>query len=332
VTAFVVAALAAATATVLPTPAAPAFAATSRVVAATAGRMGHRWPRGLLGPGGVAVEGRGRCRGGQRHLLEKQIVSCLEEGAKRPVTTDVATDGGELLVEAADEGEDEQLVVDRRTKVGEVISHRLQALAVVRDTQVPLLEVTELSVEEDGARLLVSKELGLDGNPCRASRGALVAAGHDDVDELVGNGAVEPRADDAVHANPISMGEDRGLTKYVILQRVFADGKEKLLAPTSVVTGGGVEDDGDEKADVLDGDRLGIQMQECLRLVHKQGAAGIQCWRFIVVLERVFFVGGERRLLARGRSTLQGGPDACIGLVSFPLGCSGLLLGSCSAG
>jgi hypothetical protein len=57
----------------------------------------------------------------------------------------------------------------------------------------------------------------------------------------------------------------------MVLQEELADGEEELLAPTSVVVGDGVEDDRDEKADVVDSNGLRVQVQEGGDLVHRQG-------------------------------------------------------------
>jgi hypothetical protein len=43
-----------------------------------------------------------------------------------------------------------------------------------------------MSIEVQGVRLLVPKELGFNGEPGGASHGALGAAGHDDVNEVAG--------------------------------------------------------------------------------------------------------------------------------------------------
>ena len=130
----------------------------------------------------------------------------------------VATDGVELVIEAADEGEHEELVIDRHPEIAEAVGHTLQALAVLRDAEVPLLEVAELGIEEDDARLLVAKELHPDGEPGGAGRGTAVAVGHDDVGEVRGDAAVEPRTDNTVHAEPIGIGNSWRVVEDVILQ------------------------------------------------------------------------------------------------------------------
>jgi len=71
------------------------------------------------------------------------------------------------------------------------------------------------------ARFLVTKELSLDGEPGGAGGGALGAPGEDDVDKIVGEGAVEPISYDAVHPRPVGGGMRRAITEDVILQLVL---------------------------------------------------------------------------------------------------------------
>ena len=50
-------------------------------------------------------------------------------------------------------------------KIGELISHLLEAPAVVSDGEVALAEDVELDVEEDGASLAVPQEVRLHSDP-----------------------------------------------------------------------------------------------------------------------------------------------------------------------
>jgi hypothetical protein len=52
----------------------------------------------------------------------------------------------------------------------------------------------------------------------------------------------------------------------MVLQGELADGEEELLVPMSVVVGDEVKDDRDEKADVVDGDGLRVQVQVQVQL------------------------------------------------------------------
>lgn len=130
---------------------------------------------------------------------------------------DVATDDGELLVEPADDVEDEVAVGDLLAEITEGVRHALEAVTVVLDGQVALDDVPKLGVEVEGSCLPVIKKLRLNGEPGGACGNAALTAIHDDVDEVVGNGAVEPRLDDAVHPSPIRRSQGGNVTENVIL-------------------------------------------------------------------------------------------------------------------
>ena len=53
------------------------------------------------------------------------------------------------------------------------------------------------------------------------SCGALGAPGHDDVDEVAGEGAMEPGPDGTVRAHPVRRGARGVVLEDVILQRVL---------------------------------------------------------------------------------------------------------------
>ena len=88
---------------------------------------------------------------------------------------ELATEGGVLLVEAAEDVENKRTVSDGLAKIGEVISHTFEALAVVRDGQIALHKSSKPGVKMKSARFLVPKELSLDGVPGGAGGGALGA-------------------------------------------------------------------------------------------------------------------------------------------------------------
>lgn len=57
----------------------------------------------------------------------------------------------------------------------------------------------------------------------------------------------------------------------MILEGELADGEEKLIMPTSVVTGGDVEDDGDKTPNVLDHHSLCVEVHDGCNLIKHQG-------------------------------------------------------------
>jgi len=135
----------------------------------------------------------------------------------------------------------------------------------------------------------------------------------DDVMEIVGEGAVEPGADDAVHALPVRRVQGTVVLKNVVLKRVLAQGEQELLAPPSEAAGGDVEDDVDKMADVLDGHCLGVEVKNSSSLLKSKGglnrgtrAIGEGGCDLLGVLWRV-------RKIHRGPflgRALQGGADA----------------------
>ena len=62
---------------------------------------------------------------------------------------------------------------------------------------------TELGVEEERTRLAVVEELQLHGAPDVVGGGVLA---RDRLSEVIGDGAEDPRLDDAIHALPIGVG------------------------------------------------------------------------------------------------------------------------------
>jgi hypothetical protein len=96
------------------------------------------------------------------------------------------------FVEAADDVEDESVMLNGFTEVGEVVGYVLELLAVIGDGEVTLHESSELGVEDEGASLTVVQELGLDGEPSGVSGGAAGAPSNEDVNEVAGEGLVEP--------------------------------------------------------------------------------------------------------------------------------------------
>jgi hypothetical protein len=93
-----------------------------------------------------------------------------------------------LLVEAAEQVQDEGPIGDRFAKVGEGVGDPLHLAAVLVDGEGPLGESAKLGVEEHDARLAVVEELLLDVKPGGASKEAVVLV---DVVQQVGGDGVE---------------------------------------------------------------------------------------------------------------------------------------------
>ncbi|XP_039831974.1 uncharacterized protein LOC120692666 [Panicum virgatum] len=222
---------------------------------------------------------------------------------------------GEALVEASADAEDECPIGDDLTEGAGVVGHLLHAATVVGDGEVALDEVTEFRLQLDGARLPVAEEEGLDGEPGVLGRGAL---GGDDLGEVVGEGPEDPGLDNAVHACPVRGCNSRGVEVDVILDGELAEGEQKLITPSVEVTGVDVEDDRDEAADVGDGDRLRMQIQEGSSLVKEQGRVEIGGDAVTVAvrgLRRAEGVFGGGALAGRARQGGIAGGSSCRGLL-----------------
>jgi len=103
--------------------------------------------RRALGRGGRPDEK--RSGGGGRlfrhgELLQGEVVADLQEGGEGTTSAKMTPDGGVLLVEDAEDVENKSnksTVSDGLAKIGEVIGHTFEALAVVRDGQSPCTKV-----------------------------------------------------------------------------------------------------------------------------------------------------------------------------------------------
>ena len=62
----------------------------------------------------------------------------------------------------------------------------------------------------------------------------------------------------------------------MFLQGEFPNGEEELVAPTSVVAGGDVEDDGDQTPDILHRHGLCVEVDDGGGLVQQQGLVQIR--------------------------------------------------------
>jgi hypothetical protein len=81
-------------------------------------------------------------------------------------------------------------ITDRFPESSEVISSGLEEFAVVGDGESPLNDAVELGVKTKSTCLLVAEELAFNGEPRDAGSDALFAAAHDEVKQIVGEGAV----------------------------------------------------------------------------------------------------------------------------------------------
>ena len=109
---------------------------------------------------------------------------------------------GELVVEAAEEADDEVGVGDGSTDVAEGVGQDLELAAVLRDRHVPLVKLVELLTSLDGAIHDVVEELVGDGGP-----GGVGVVGRldDSGEEVRGEHGVEPGDDASIDLRPLGV-------------------------------------------------------------------------------------------------------------------------------
>jgi len=157
-------------------------------------------------------------------------------------------------------------------KIGELISHLLEAPIVVFDREIALGDAVELDVKEKRARLTVPQKLCLQCDPKIANSGAAVGDGFG---KVIREGAGDPGLCHAVHVSPVRGGIGLGVEQNVILKRELAGGEQKLITLASVVTGVDVEGSWDQTSDVLDRDGLGVEVEDSGSLMQQHGVVEI---------------------------------------------------------
>jgi hypothetical protein len=171
----------------------------------------------------------------------------------------------EVLVETTKYVEDEGAVSDNLAQGGEIVGHLLQTAAVLDDREITLYEVAELRLELDRPCLSIAQELGFNGELGVPGSGAL---GGDNFGEVVSEGVENPGLDNAVHPILVRRGGRGG--EDVRMEGEFAEDQQELIAPAVEVVGVNVEDDVDEASDVVDGDGLGVNVEEGGGLLEQQ--------------------------------------------------------------
>lgn len=128
--------------------------------------------------------------------------------------SEMKNEGIEALDEAANDVEDELVVGDGLADVAEVLCHVLVASVVLGDREV-VLGGAEFLVGEESSRSVVTKELGLYGEPSGMGGRVILIDG---VSDAVRDGAREPCPHGAVHARPIWRVGRNDIREDVLLQ------------------------------------------------------------------------------------------------------------------
>jgi hypothetical protein len=231
--------------------------------AVVAWRAGRRCQRGGRRPGSrrrwVGVERRGISRWTraiQVELLQDQVIPNLQEGREWRVAP---YDGAEVLkpwVQAAEDVEDEDPVIDRRPEVGQSIRHVLELAVVLAHGEITLHKVTEGSIKVKGALLAVFEKLVLDSQP-QVARSGTTFPNH--LMELRGDRVADPIEDDAVHPAPARIGGRSDVRVDVVEEGIALEDHHHQVTPAGVGGGAGVEDDVHEGTDVEDGRCLEVK-------------------------------------------------------------------------
>jgi hypothetical protein len=191
-------------------------------------------------------------------LLQGEGITDLQEGGWWLLVREQRPHGLVAAGKAPQNVEDQDVLRDREVEVAKPISHALHLPAVVAHGQVTLLERAKLGVELEGACLSIPEKLSLEGKPHHA-RGE-IRRPHD-VLEIQGDGPRDPGHDDVVAASPRRFASTGGsVGEDMAAESVAAKNEEKLVPPSSVGGGVGVEDDGHQVLDVRDPGGLKVEV------------------------------------------------------------------------
>ena len=143
----------------------------------------------------------------------------------------------EVLVEAAGEGADEELVADLFPQITELIGELLEAHAKIIDGRVKLLAPVKLTIEEDLALQPIVGEEAVELGPDRIG---VVLVVHHGVEEVAGDGEVEPADDGGVEDHPLLVVDHERRVHgavHVAVQEVLTEHKRKIPLPSGVGRG-----------------------------------------------------------------------------------------------
>lgn len=160
----------------------------------------------ITGAGGVV---------GVFELIKEQHVPQLEEAQRGHKRADLV----EALVEALENVVNKGIVGDKGTNINKSVGNHLLLVAVLDDNGVALLELAEGLAEVGGTCLLVVTEQGLNAVPDDKSRSVVllrVPAVHHHVDELEGDGVVQPVEDSGIKAEPLVIAVGGRLRREVV--------------------------------------------------------------------------------------------------------------------
>jgi hypothetical protein len=113
-----------------------------------------------------------------------------------------------VLVQPTQDVQHENAIGDVDVKIGEGVDEAIHLPTVVIDAEVTLNEAPEGGIDVEGMSLTVAEEVVLQCQPGIVSR---VATLSDDILQVRGDGAPDPRLDDAIHLVPSRNADGHGV-------------------------------------------------------------------------------------------------------------------------
>jgi hypothetical protein len=159
-------------------------------------------------------------------------------------------------VQATEDVEDEDSVVDRRPEVGQSICHVLELAAVLAYDEITLHKVTEGRIKEKSVLLTVNEKLVLNSQP-QVARSGTMSPNH--LMKLRGDSVADPVEDDAIHPAPARISGRNDVRVDVVEEGVVLEDHHHQVTPAGVGGGAGVEDDVHEGTNVEDGRCLEVK-------------------------------------------------------------------------
>lgn len=142
-------------------------------------------------------------------LFELEVRADGVELRERMTTPDQSRHVGVVIIEFTQHVEDECVVADQLTMIGQLICHSLESLAILQGGEVSLREGPKLSIKVHGPSRPIVEELLFDGKPRKARDGRAIVAGQHKLDEVSGDCSIEPREDRGVHASMEKSSSER---------------------------------------------------------------------------------------------------------------------------
>jgi hypothetical protein len=222
-------------------------------------------------------------------------------------------------VQAAEDVEDEDPVVDRRLEIGQSIRHVLEIATVLAHVEITLHKVTEGNIKVKGALLTVTEKLVLDSEP-QVARGGTTFLNH--LMELRGDRVADPVEDDAVHPAPARIDGRRDVRVDVVEEGIALEYHHHQVTPAGVGDGGGVKDDVHKGTNVVDSRWLEVKTGDDGLLIgirgrRHVGGAKRRAWHKLASSDGGLLQGDRRLLLLLQEGACGPGTAECSNRLLF---------------